>query len=304
MQLSGSEGLLAAVPAVLGFKPEDSSVVISFKKEDGKLRVYNIARADLGKEAELIANHVKKHADAVAFVFYSPVAPPSERYTELLPDTPVIDVIWVDTSRGVWLSQYGGSGVVTSDDEQSQVMGAAMAFAGRVVADSREAAVTNLAGPLGDDADKRRQLIDESADYYVGLVKEDVLLQAQAVFERLRDARMSGVKMDDVDAARFVSGVGSVWVRDHLIPDMLGNIYDWVPVLVDVMTWCPDDRCAELAVLTAIGSYRLGDGIATKVTLERAFRANPDHRLVNVLMMAVSSGMDPSMFDTLAEIGN
>lgn len=241
VRLSGHDGLLSAVPVLLGFHPTDSVVYICMSGQHN--RVGPVVRIDLADylmnpkgTVEQIGDIAKKYSDKGILVFYGIAVDPWDFTSQLVE----ADVVVVDTV-------FVGNQPYSIDSQlHAEAIGK-----GRVVFGDREGV-------------RARVEFDASSD-------------------------------DNLDQ-KLIAAMRNVTTRDEFLA---ASIDDAEPVLHQVLATCRrvDDKTSELADLcaaAAILAYRIGDGSLAQVCLDRALRADHDHRLSHLLMQAIQVGMPPS----------
>lgn len=164
VNVSGPTGLLAAIPSVLGFHPEQSLVLLCLS--GSRRRIGPVVRVDLptGRDpllARMLARQAQAHGDDVAVITYqrSRRRPPvlDQLLTELRRrGLGVASVLAVcegvarpaDTIR----TERGHAGIALPPPEHPQVraLRAADAIGGRAVLASREHVRRSIAGPVGE----------------------------------------------------------------------------------------------------------------------------------------------------------
>lgn len=264
VQLHGSDGILSAIPAVLGFHPADSVVVaglIPVPRRSGTLRVGPVSRTDLD---EFETSPLGVAVTIAGALLFGGVA---QTYIVTYGRT-------TDTEQLVGALGAAGIGVIgvlhVGNDAQPldlQLHAAAVAT-GMVIEDDRAALVARVerskgAPPMPEVLDRLRTSAER--DRYVG--------------ECMRDH----------DNALPVLLAACRGVMD----DCLGD--ETQPAEARVVV-------ANLAAVTAIIAYRQGNGPLANVALDRARRVDPNHRLAILLRAVFSAGMPPEYLDNLAEL--
>jgi Domain of unknown function (DUF4192) len=297
----GSEDLLAAVPVVLGFHPEDSLVMLTF----GAVRSFH-ARLDLPAHADeaiaevvdvLLAPSRSHHVDHVAFVVYSAdVALAAALGAALVPAFVADGIGVVDVLRaheGRWCSVPIRAGaeelpMVPYDDTHHPFTAQAV-FEGRVTHGSREelratvapdegrvlrwtASMAGLPDPGPDDLCRSRGLV-------AGWVA-------------------SGAEPDDEGAPRVLRAVTRVDVRDAALDAVTRETaHDHLRVWVALLRGAPDVAVPDTAAVTAFCAWQSGDGALAWCALDRCFDVDPEHRLGGCLAECLVRAVPPSAWD-------
>ncbi|BBX74160.1 DUF4192 domain-containing protein [Mycobacterium shinjukuense] len=322
-ELNRPAALIAALPAVLGFVPEKSLVLVTVR--DGELG--SVMRADLSGELpdrveQLAGIAAAADPDAAIAVIVDadgaqcPICQDDYRrlcaaLTAALSHRQV--TLWaahvVDRVAlgGRWhcVDGCGSSGAI--DDPASSPLAVAAVLDGRrlyprradlqaVIAVDDPARSAELADAVGERAAARE--LAHRADP-VACRRRDVE-NAMAAAARVAD----GQPLSDADVAELGCALRDVSVRDTLYALAVGENADeaeslWV-VLARVL---PPPWRVEALVLLAFSAYVRGDGPLAGVSLEAALRCEPGHRLAGMLDRALQSGLRPEHIRELATTG-
>ncbi|KAA0100960.1 DUF4192 domain-containing protein [Mycolicibacterium sp. P1-18] len=310
--------LLAAIPALLGFVPEVSLVLVTFEDDE----VGCVMRVDLSDEFDDVLDHVADVAAtngpgaAVAVIVDDDGAACrmcldehrslsdvldehlGDRGVELLA-TYVVDRLEAD---GRWHRADGAPGSGVIDDPMCSPMAAAAVLDGRrlyarrtelqavVAVDPVRAEGLRMAmlraehdGELRPDLDARRDV-------------ELVLAVARGLSE--------GLLPEDDDLAAVGCAIADTRVRDTLYALAVGREADRAEALWALLARAlPDPWRVEALVLLAFSAYARGDGPLAGVSLEAALRCDGRHRMAVMLDQALQSGMRPEQIRELAQTG-
>ncbi len=315
--------LIASLPAVLGFVPEKSLVIVSL--EQGRMGA--VMRADLaedlidnvGRLAEVAAT---SGADTVVAVIVDadgalcPVCDVNHRrlcdaLTAALDDHHVelyaAHVVDRVESGGRWHCVDGcGSGGAVEDPTASPLAAAAVLDGRRLYprrADLKAViAVTDpdrsaaLVEPILALAAVRQAAWEADPD---GCGRNDVQT-ALALAARVRE----GGKITDDELAGLACGLTDVAVRDTLYALAVGVDAGAAESLwAALVRSLPEPWRVEALVLLAFSAYARGDGPLAGLSLEAALRSSPDHRMAGMLDTALQSGMRPEQIRELAGTG-
>ncbi|MFZ1177641.1 MAG: DUF4192 domain-containing protein, partial [Mycobacterium sp.] len=312
-----------ALPAVLGFVPENSLVLVSL----GGGELGSVMRVDLSEE---LANRVGHLADvaaaagpeaAIAVVVDADGAHcPScnEEYRQLC--TALTDALsqhdielWaahvVDRVAlgGRWhcVDGCGSSGLV--DDPSASPLAAAAVLDGRrlyprradlqaVIAVDDPARSAELAGAVSEQAAGRRAAHRADARGCARRDVENAMAAASGV--------ASGQSLSDTELAKLGCALSDGQVRDILYALAVGENAGEVESLWALLArTLPPPWRVEALVLLAFSAYARGDGPLAGVSLEAALRCEPDHRMAGMLDMALQSGLRPEDIRELALTG-
>lgn len=322
-ELNRPATLIAALPAILGFVPEKSLVLVSLAA--GELG--SVMRADLcdeladrvGHLAELVAAANPAAAIAVIVDANGAQCPRcNEEYRQLCAALAAAlsqrdIVLWaahvVDrvAAGGRWhcVDGCGCSGVI--DDPSASPLAMAAVLDGRqlyprrsdlqaVIAVDDPVRAAELAVALGHQAADRE--IAHRADS-VGCSRQDVE-NALAAAARVAD----GQSLSDTELARLGCALGDARVRDMLyalaVGENAGAAESLWALLARVL---PEPWRVEALVLLAFSAYARGDGPLVGVSLQAALCCEPGHRMAGMLDTALQSGLRPEHIRDIAVTG-
>jgi len=315
--------LIAALPAVLGFVPERSLVLVSLS--DGQLGA--VLRADLSDDLTDRLGHVAEVAAAagpeaaIAVIVDAEGAHcPScnEDYRQLcatLRETlarhdidlwaaHVVDRVAVG---GRWYCADGCGSGGPVDDPSASPLAAAAVLDGRrlyprradlqaVIAVDDPARAAELTGAVTQQAARRR--VAHRADA-AGCCRRDVE-NAMAAASRVA----GGQALSTAELAELGCALSDVQVRDTLCALAVGETSGEAESLWALLARSlPVPARVEALVLLAFSAYARGDGPLAGVSLEAALRCHPEHRMAGMLDTALQSGMGPERIRELASTG-
>jgi hypothetical protein len=310
-QLNRPGALIAALPAVLGFVPEKSLVLVTI--DSGELGC--VMRVDLSPELVDNVGHLADVAAAagpdaaIAVVVDAEGAGCrlcNDEYRALrdvlseslaahaikLVDFHVVDTVGPD---GRWHGDGGSWGTV--DDPSASPLAMAAVLEGRRLYARREdlqkvievtdvAACEALADTIGQD--------DTDAD-----AMRDI---EYAMAAATRTA--AGKTLADVVIVRLARALVDPQIRDVFYALAVGDRAADVEALWAVLTrTLPAPWRVEALVLLAFTAYARGDGPLAGVSLEAALRCDATHRMAGMLDTALQSGMRPEQIRELATSG-
>lgn len=315
--------LIAALPAILGFVPERSLILVSI--DGGELG--SVLRVDL---SEKLAENVGRLAEVAA------AATPAEAIAVIVDAAgarcPVcndqhrglIDTLAQELARndiqllsahvvdrvalgGRWhcVDGCGAGGPV--DDPEASPLAAAAVLEGRrlyqrradlqAVVDADDAARSAaVAARIEDCVADRAAAGDTPAR---DRARHDVE-QALAAVVALAEGRSPS----EAELARLGCSLTDVLVRDTLCALAIGERAADAEMLWSVLARAlPQPWRADALVLLAFSAYARGDGPLAGVSLEAALRCAPDHRMAGLLDTALQSGLRPDRIRGLADTG-
>jgi Domain of unknown function (DUF4192) len=322
-ELNRPGAVIAALPAVLGFEPEKSLVLVSI--DGGELGA--VMRVDLsavladriGHLAEVAAAAGPEAAIAVIVDADGAGCPMcNEEYRELcgtlteelsrrdivLWAAHVVDRVAVG---GRWHCVDGCCSGGAVDDPSATPLAVAAVLDGRrlyarradmqaIIAVNDRARSAALAGLISERADSRE--VEYRADP-IECGRRDVE-EAMAAAARVTD----GQRLSDADLARLGCALADVQVRDTLYALAVGESAGQAESLWALLSRSLPEPCrVEALVLLAFSAYARGDGPLAGVSLEAALNCQPGHRMADMLDTALLSGLRPEHIRELAVSG-
>ncbi len=322
-ELNRPGALIAALPAVLGFVPENSLVLVSL--DHGELG--SVMRVDLSEEIAGRVGHLAEIAAAagpeaaVAVIVdadgaHCPGCNDEHRQlcaelTEALSQhgiqlwaAHVVDRV---ARGGRWHCVDGCGSGGTVDDPWASPLAAAAVLDGRrlytrradlqaVIAVDDPARCAELADAIGRQAAQRE--VAHRADP-TGCGRRDVQ-NAMAVAARVA----GGETLSGAELAVLGCALSDVQVRDTLYALAVGERAGEAESLWALLArTLPPPWRVEALVLLAFSAYARGDGPLAGVSLEAALRCDPDHRMAGMLDQALQSGLKPDDIRELAVTG-
>lgn len=318
--------LIAALPAVLGFVPENSLVLVSV--EGGGLG--SVMRVDLSEElvdrvgqlAEVAAAADPDAAIAVIVDAEGAQCPScNEDHRELC--SLLADelsqhgiVLWaahvVDQVAlgGRWhcVDGCGSAGLV--DDPSASPLAAAAVLDGRRLYPRRAdlqavIAVHDPASSAGLTAAVEQQAATRAAAHRVDPAGHALLCRRDIENAMAAAARVAnGQSLSEVELAELGCALTDAQVRDTLYALAVGENAGEAEALWAVLArTLPQPWRAEALVLLAFSAYARGDGPLAGVSLEAALRCEPGHRMAEMLDTALQSGIRPEDIRELALTG-
>jgi hypothetical protein len=315
--------LIAALPAVLGFVPEKSMVLVTL--EGGQMGA--VMRADLsadltdniGRLAEIAATSGAESVVAVIVDADGALCPMcnddhrrlSDALSESLRshDVELFAVHVVDRveAGGTWhcIDGCGASGAV--EDPSASPLAAAAVLDGRRLYGRRADlhAVVGVTDPVRTAAlvePIRLQSTERETDWRAdpnGRGRRDI----QSVID-MAGRVLAGSQPDDDELAAVACGLTDIAVRDTLYALAVGAEAAAAEALWAMLSrTLPDPWRAEALVLLAFSAYTRGDGPLAGIALEAALRSDPDHRMAGMLDAALQSGLRPEQIRELTGTG-
>ena len=320
LSMKTPDDMLAAVPYVLGFHPEDSLVLLTVGDAVDRFH----ARVDLPDDPDDVPAVLEMITDAVthngvrrvAIVVYSDdelVAPtvcePLLQALEGL-QVSVADAIRADGSR--WYSLTGCSGTCcpaegTPYDVSTHPFTAQSVLDGQVTLPSRAALVDTLVGEDPEAltavevaADKHDAKLRASARHPLGApspegARRHLVQEGHWVGERVCAFLADGEALSHDDAGRMLVAMTAIEIRDVAWAEMTrGNAGKHVDLWRDLVRRAPDDLVAGPAALLGFSAWLSGDGALAWCAVDRCQSAEPGYSLAGLLSQALAGAVPPS----------
>ncbi|UXA19994.1 DUF4192 domain-containing protein [Mycobacterium sp. SMC-4] len=311
--------LIAALPAVLGFVPERSLVLIT--AADGEMGA--VLRADLDDElvgslprlAELAAT---SGAEIAIGVLVDDVGAGcrmcADDHREVahllgaeleLRDVHLYAVHVVErVAAGVrWHCADGCGSTGLVEDPSASPVAAAAVLDGRRLYARRSELVDVVA--VADPA--RSAALSEVIVATGAIDPQRPAVQARADIEHAVTSAgqvAQGLALDDADSARLAWSITDPRVRDTLYALAVGDKAGVAEALwADLARRLPAPWRVEALVLLAFSAYARGDGPLAGIALDAALRCQPEHTMAGMLDTALQSGMRPEQIRDLARTG-
>ena len=332
VRVSGPEDLVASLPTMLGFVPEESVVAIAMHRRGTRSRIGGMARIDLAPVAggtgldrgeidralaEALRQRLERtEPDSVVVVVVSDAEPeetggrpPHEGVVDALTDAfeglgvPVTSAVWAPrVAAGARWRCYGSCGCTgTLPDPSGTLAAAESAAIGKVTYGSRDEVEAALAPDPAGRSRRRRELVD---DAYAAAVTDRELAGVAAARRDLDAVRHAaaelgrGVVLGEEEIARLAVALRDPQVRDVCLGFAAGRDAAVDPADAErlwtvLVRAVPAPEVAEPATLLAFATLDHGGGARLTVALERAMYADPEHRLSRLLATLVTAGIDP-----------
>lgn len=325
-ELNRPGALIAALPAVLGFVPENSLVLVSV--DDGELGA--VMRVDLSDAlAERVAHLAEVAAAAAPEAAIAVIVDADgaacagcnddhrQLCTALEEALAQHDIeLWaahvVDrvARGGRWHCVDGcGSGGAVDDPSASPLAAAAVLDGRRLYArraDLQAVIAVDDPGRSARLADAVRREAARREAAHRDDPASDVLLHRRDVESAMATASRvaGGAALSDRELAALGCALSDVQVRDTLYALAVGeSAGDAESLWALLARTLPAPWRVEPLVLLAYSAYARGDGPLAGVSLEAALRCDPDHRMAGMLDQALQSGIRPEHIRDLAVAG-
>jgi hypothetical protein len=317
--------LVAAIPAMLGFHPRESLVLMATGGRSGR-RLGLTLRVDLpppehpdyGEHAGLVVASAVRGvllddpAGAIAVVVSESGDPPEVVPHPLLAGrvasaleaqhVPLQALMWAErTTGGARWACYepcGCAGVVPDPD--TTPFTAAVVAEGRVVHADRMALEAVLAPADPAVLRRREKRLIEAADGELEGIRGHAVLEPDAgtavIDAAITDTAAGRLVLDDDRVVALATALGIAEVRSTALrrtagPGGAAAEQLWAALARET----PDPEAAEPATLLAVSALLRGDGALANVALDRAERAWPGHAFATLVRRAAVAGLRPSL---------
>ena len=315
--------LIAALPAVLGFVPEKSLVLVTLEgSEMGCVLRVDLADGLLDNLDGMAQAAAATGADAAIVVIVDEAGASCRmcnddhrrlidavrdalgEYGVALRHAHVADRV---AAGGRWHGVDGSGGGIVEDPMASPLAAAAVLDGRRLYPSRRELQEVIQVVALDDpeEATALSDVISEHVECVADEPRHDADVRADvehamAVAANLDDGRPPS----DEDMARLAYALTDPEVRDTLYALAVGTEAAAAESLwVMLSRRLPEPWRVEALVQLAFAAYARCDGPLAGVALEAALRCNPDHRMAGMLDTALQSGMRPEQIRELAFTG-
>lgn len=317
--------LLASIPQLLGFHPEESVVLIGYQSLDDR-HVGPVLRCDLPSpphRREVAAMMVERFRQVGVEAAMAVVIGKLKRRTRSgLPHAVLVrelrrelkksgierrDELWTPSieAGSPWrcYQHLDCNGVLP--DPKSTVMAATAARFGLVTVGSRQELARQFQLDPAEQLAERSLLIDDLVDDLEGTRGVPLDLSVTAVRNALRAMEAGAVQFDDDELADLALALCDSRVRDACLATA------WPPMSPRALTasnlWLylarslPAPERAEAASLAGYAAYLRGEGPTAGIAFDVALEANPAHVLAKLLKRALECGMDPQVIRQLGD---
>lgn len=312
--VQGPAGLLAAIPATLGFRPRDSLVQVCLRGP--RDRVGPMGRVDLDPPdghprldyqagvTDTLLTVARRHADRVVLVWYrdSPGRPPALVTAMSLAlgaaGIPVIDTVGVRAGRyrsqrhGAGADPWSTEGPARADHPDLQRLQAATALRGRTVLTDREDLRRSIDGPPpGPLLTAARAAFERQAH-----TPPPRLAAYRTVLDAaLDDCQRHGDLTAD-RSAEVVQGLDDATLCGHLVARAVGDRdQPWAAMLSACARSTPDPHAGDLCALLALVAYCDGDGALAQVAADRSLGSRSGHRMARLMLQVMAAGVEPDV---------
>ncbi len=314
------DDLLAAVPCILGFHPDDSLVLMTTAGGDDHFH----ARVDLPEDdldtLELV-DHLtgvarRNGVQRVALVAYTEDQCLAEDLVTRLDaglaadGVAVVLAIRADGER--WYAATDRLEPCCPPEGRPYDVGshpftAQSVLDGQVTLRNRQELADSLVGTDTDEFDAVGEAADRAMDRFYAAtrqpddpaapdpVRSHLVAEGRWVRERVCSFLADGRPLNHVEAGRMLVALVAIDVRDVAWAEMTrSNAATHVALWRDLVRRAPHDLLAAPAALLGFAAWLAGDGALAWCAVERCQAAEPDYRLAALLTEALLGAVPPS----------
>lgn len=286
--------LVAAIPHLLGFKPEESIVFLPMRSD------LPVARVDLPTTAperdfvwRSISDAFTRYAQPGTSVGIVCITADRAMAEEVGPEFAArLNTIGIGTRLVLWADETRWADLGTGDmglqtDSARDRIAAATVLAGRAQPSaSRDSLATSLVGDREPVALLLPEIRDAARDH-------TSKLEGRWALSRIQRFQRDGVRLSDADTARLLVAVEYIPTRDRLWLAMnRGNAASHVALWTDMTQRAPDDVRAAPASLLGFAGWLSGHGALAWCALDQVPKDKP-YALADLVATAVQTGMNP-----------
>ncbi|GAA2349748.1 DUF4192 domain-containing protein [Dactylosporangium salmoneum] len=320
IRITNREDLVAAVPYLVGFHPDNSIVCLALHD-----RMLNcILRFDLpeptaAEELQAAAARLAGYGSAAVLVGYGPadrVEPAVAALATGLRATPVdvLDMLRVDGNRYFSLCDDPNCATDRAPHEvTASAVPAEATYAGVAPLPSRaalEQLIAPIAGPGRDrmdtvTCDALRRLHDVLRDDPDSGVDDETVSVGAAVVhcgvtavQHAHEAAGRGAVLSDEEVAWLTAVLILPEVRGFALSACDGSEAQR-QLWIDVTRRAMPDTTAAPACLLAVTAYLAGDGALANIAVDRALQADPQFGLAHLLGDVLQSGIPPHLWQVM-----
>lgn len=316
VQVRAADALIAVVPFILGFHPQDSLVVLGLSRPDSRVRL--AFRFDLPDPPDQDVNaQIIRHAAALltrnefadaVVIGYGPgtlVTPLADLARHALPAAGIAvhDVLRVQDGR-CWsylctepsCCPAEGLPVGAVDHPAAAVL----ASAGLTAAPSRDALAATIAPVTGPEAGLMAEATAQARQAATRLAASRPRALLADGLAAVRDAvttyRAGGVLASADEFARLAVGLTIIRVRDDAWARMDPAHKDaHVRLWTDLTRQARPGHVAAPASLLAFTAWQAGDGALANLAIDRALTDQPDYSMALLIHDALAAGLPPTV---------
>lgn len=314
LRIKSPVDLIASVPLLLGFHPEESAVLITV----GSATDPFFARVDLPSgpdDVEAVVEDLcgvagRQGLRSVALVMFTDDDATARLVHDAFVDglaTRAVDVqlaLRADGRRWFPLSGLRGDPDVGEEyDLATHPFTLEAMVEGRAVHESRAALGDSLLPSDPDEVERVGDAVEATSDRMMSAAaRTQLVAEGRWVQERLRQFLDDGVPLGASDAGRLLTLLLSTEVRDVAWAEMTRDTARrHIDLWRDLVRRAPLDVLAPPATLLAFAAWLAGDGALSWCALDRARAADPDYSMAALVERALTCAVPPSTWKPLEE---
>ncbi len=308
--------LIAVVPAVLGFHPRDSVVLLTFGPPRGGFHArvdLPVASPEQEEVAEVLLGAVRvNEARRVAVLVYTDDIEAARAQCLLLVrglidlGADVIEVLRVDDGRWHLVPEDGSAG--TPYEIETHPFTAQRVFEGHVVHRDREELADSLVGTDEEDAVEvalsATRFADLLAAAQVGGDSVHELLRSEGRWlqRRIRTRVADGSNLDAGDAGRLLVLASLVPTRDVAWAEITrATSGQQVEVWRELVRRSPRDLLPGACGLLAFAAWQHGDGALAWCAIDRCLEVDPDYSMAHCVAEVLTGAVPPGVWEPVRE---
>ncbi|GAB3199040.1 DUF4192 domain-containing protein [Nocardioides hungaricus] len=290
--------LLAAVPHVLGFKPEESIVLVPFRPGLPITRV-NLPRTAADREEvwDALSGPYGRHARPgarLAILCFTEDRRSAELASQNLSNR--LETVGITTHIRLWADgerwrefNTGQTGLQT--EATAERIAAATVLTGRA---QPAASRASLAASMIGDREPIAQALPAAR---AAAAASTPALERDWALDRLEQFHADGNRLSDVDGARMLVALETISTRDALWEDMSReNRTSHAAIWTDLTRRAPDEVRAAPASLLGFASWLHGDGARAWCALDQVPADRP-YSMAAIVASALQNGIHPREWD-------
>lgn len=299
----GPDDLVAALPYMLGFTPQDSLVLVPVSPGMPAARIdmpYDEAERVIVAD-QLAAPFLRHARNAGPEPMLALVCLTEDRDAATKAAEAVTDALWPQVAVPVkvwatdrnWTNLDTGEHGVRTTDASSRFAAEAVAAGHQLPAAAREDLARTL---TGGDRDALRGALPGAA---AALETSSLDQERRWVENRINRFLDDGVALPEGDAARLLIGVQALPVRDAAWAMMTQEDHHAHRALwTDLTRRAPDEVRAPAATMLAFSAWLGGDGAGAWTALDQIPAEQSDYRLAGLMSSVLESAVPPSQWTT------
>lgn len=305
LTLTSSEHIVASVPYLLGFEPQESHVIV-WLDGNGRLGLTQRTNISDANDPRLVMPGVEHGFAAAVCITFSDSRPEDLAdlnfdISEALEDNgiEVKEVMHYSNGR-YWTYLQPRDEMVNDpgteiDEDTILVVRSRFAMEGMGTVESRNSLIEQVTpsdamlhryGAARRYWKVKRDEMDLVSYRYEAIdTAHDLVL---ATTWREWDYMLVAASLEDVQVRDAL-----IWHMSHMDRHQLADIYQ---IAAQVCRATPRKVAAPILTLSAVCAYLSGNGAAANVCLDLALDCDPDYRMAQMIVVTVNNGIHPSQF--------